>query len=587
AVGILINGSIPDLIGSKVECEYKPGVSTAATVYGPAQIQTCPLLPPENYQPIPPGTDHLSVSVAIKVNGTSVVSGSFIIYDCERTGQIHPKTSCMSCLSIRWKCYWDQENHLCLSSKDDSKPNLLESDASCPILTPSEAPPSPSGMAQDFTMILSNIQERERLECDFGTEPRYEAIWLDNSTVKCSGVTLFTNQRSQIYHLSLRRAGYFSSQREDIFIDSPQPMKVEVYNCGAGSSDCSQCWGREDQGHLCGWCENSCRPRDDCQPIRDVCPAPEIHKISPLRGPVEGGTLLTVQGRNLGRRPGRVKIFVGDVPCVVLPERYTVSVELVCRTGRSAHDRTDSVRVDVDQSGTGTSKESFAYLAPSVKSIYPDKGSRAGGTKVTIHGEHLNIGSQIRVKVNKTEECTITEKTDQMIKCIMPPTLEADTEPVTVCVEFEDHSCQDMELSTTYTYEKNPTISSIHPTKSFLSGGRTITVKGQGFDLVQSVTMHVLEIGQTNCTVLSPSTITCLSPESSQSQETSVQFVLNGVPYTGDSPSSSDDRPEEEDGEPQKEHFQLGYVEDPQFFTANKEKQIKHHSGEPLTLIIN
>lgn len=36
--------------------------------------------------------DHLTVSVAIKVNGTSVVSGTFIIYDCERTGAIHPKT---------------------------------------------------------------------------------------------------------------------------------------------------------------------------------------------------------------------------------------------------------------------------------------------------------------------------------------------------------------------------------------------------------------------------------------------------------------------------------------------------------------
>lgn len=33
-------------------------------------------------------------------------------------------------------------------------------------------------------------QQRESLECDFGTESRYEAIWLDNSTVKCSGVTV-------------------------------------------------------------------------------------------------------------------------------------------------------------------------------------------------------------------------------------------------------------------------------------------------------------------------------------------------------------------------------------------------------------
>lgn len=81
--------------------------------------------------------------------------------------------------------------------------------------------------------------------------------------------------------------------------------------------------------------------------------------------------------------------------------------------------------------------------------------------------------------------------------------------------------------------------------------------------------------------------ITCPSHASSQSQQTSVQFVLNGVLYTGDSPSSFDGDAEEEEGEPHKGHFLLEYMEDPQFFTANKEKLIKHHPGEPLTLIIN
>lgn len=45
-----------------------------------------------------------------------------------------------------------------------------------------------------------------------------------------------------------------------------------------------------------------------------------------------------------------------DVTLFLNPSR------LVCVTGRSAHDRTDIVQVDVDQSGTGTSKESFSYL---------------------------------------------------------------------------------------------------------------------------------------------------------------------------------------------------------------------------------
>uniref|UniRef100_A0A8P4GMN6 Plexin D1 n=1 Tax=Dicentrarchus labrax TaxID=13489 RepID=A0A8P4GMN6_DICLA len=475
-VGILINGSVPDLVGSRVECEYGPGVSTAATVhldYGTAQIQTCPLLPRENYQPILPGTDHLTVSVAIKVNGTSVVSGSFIIYDCERTGAIHPKTSCVSCLSTRWKCYWDQENHLCVSNKDESKHNLLE-------------------VSNSFSHMVHMSYKR--------------ILRVYSRQGKHSFVMLYYNNN------------YLSP--------TSHPLLVEVYNCKVGSSDCSQCWGREDQGHLCGWCENSCRPRDDCQPITDQCPAPEIHKIFPLRGPVEGGTLLTVQGRNLGRRAGAVKVSIGDVQCSLLPELYTVSVELVCVTGQSAHDRTDIVQVDVDQSGIGTSKESFSYLIPKLLSMEPKKGSRAGGTRVSIRGENLDIGSQVRVMVNNTLQCTITD------------------------------------------------------------GGRTITVKGQGFDLVQSVIMQVLEIGKT--VMVSNSMITCPSHASSQSQQTSVQFFLNGVLYTGDSPSSYDSgEAEDEDEETHKVHFQLEYVEDPQFFTANKEKLIKHHPGEPLTLIIN
>lgn len=58
-------------------------------------------------------TDHQAVSVAIKVNGTSVVSGSFIIYDCERTGAIHPKTSWVLAAPSYWIAskFSSRENH--------------------------------------------------------------------------------------------------------------------------------------------------------------------------------------------------------------------------------------------------------------------------------------------------------------------------------------------------------------------------------------------------------------------------------------------------------------------------------------------
>uniref|UniRef100_A0A4W5MVT8 Plexin D1 n=1 Tax=Hucho hucho TaxID=62062 RepID=A0A4W5MVT8_9TELE len=503
-VGILINGSVPDLVGSRVECDYGLGVVTAATVhldYGPAQIQTCPLLPRERYPNIPPGRDHLTVPVAIKVNGTSVVSGSFVIYDCERTGAIHPKTACISCLSTRWRCYWDQDSHSCLSAKDDSQHSLS---------LPSPLPPSPS---------------------------------------------------------------------------HPLSLSVEVYNCGVGNGDCSQCWGRENQGHLCGWCDNSCRPRNDCQYMNSQCPDPEITKISPRSGPLEGGTLLTVQGRNMGRRAEVVEVSIGIFPCQIIPDQYTVSVELVCVTGQAVDPTNDFVRITVDQKAMGVSKEAFSYLV-SLLSMEPRKGSRSGGTRVTIKGEHLDTGSQIRVKVNGTQECTILTLTEDTIECTMPAALHTHTEAVSVCVEFETIPCQRSELLTQYIYEKNPSISYIKPRQSYLSGGRTITVTGQGFDLVQSITMEVLGIGQAACKVQPPSMITCSSPASSQSQQATVEFFLNGVLYTGDSPVFYGPGQEEEE-EPHGGHFLLEYVEDPQFFTANKEKLIKHHPGEPLTLIIN
>lgn len=37
-----------------------------------------------------------------------------------------------------------------------------------------------------------------------------------------------------------------------------------------------------------------------------------------------------------------------------------------------------------------------------------------------------------------------------------------------VCVEFENLPCQSDDLSTIYTYKKNPTIFFIEPTKSYL-----------------------------------------------------------------------------------------------------------------------
>ncbi|KAJ8257496.1 hypothetical protein GJAV_G00186230 [Gymnothorax javanicus] len=588
-VGILINGSVPDLLGSRVECDYGLGFSTAATVHfdsGPSQIQTCPLLPREKYPRIPDDRDHIIVPMAIKVNGMSVVSGNFTIYDCEKTGMIHRKTACRSCLNARWRCYWNQEKNVCVSSKDDLKDNLLESPELCPSLVASEVPPSPSGTSQDIIVSLNNTEEGTALGCDFGNGQLYDVRWLSPAEVQCSGVTLTTTQRSQVFYLHLQRRDH-----PNTYIDSPIPVAVEVYNCGMGSADCSQCWGREDQGHLCAWCEGSCRPRDGCRPLRSQCPDPEVHKIWPLSGPMEGGTLLTIQGRNLGRRVEDVGVTIGAVPCRPLKDRYDVSVQLVCVTGASRLQISDVVSVTVAHNAEGRSQEVYTYLVPRIISMEPRNGSRSGGTRVAIRGEHLDAGSQVRVRVNDTEDCAIITRHSEVIVCKMPAADEPSADPVPVCVEFEKLPCQSDRLSALYTYEKDPSISNIHPTKSHLSGGRIITVTGQGFDLVQTVTMEVTGMdsrpAENACQVRSSTVIVCPSPPSPEAARAMVvRFFLNEVLYTGANPVPNG--AVEEDTELQGGHiFTMDYLEDPEFFTANKEEHIKHHPGAPLNLIIN
>lgn len=50
----------------------------------------------------------------------------------------------------------------------------------------------------------------------------------------------------------------------------------------------------------------------------------------------------------------------------------------------------------------------------------------------------------------------------------MPKAEHAHAELLEVCVEFEEQPCQEEYLSQTYSYEKNPYITSIHPERSFL-----------------------------------------------------------------------------------------------------------------------
>ncbi|XP_072136856.1 plexin-D1 isoform X1 [Mobula birostris] len=577
-IEITINGHVPQLMGRDVYCVYinveKTPVTIIKNVSHSSQIVYCPFLQKNKYPAFLLDQDHAIVTVAVEVGNRSIVTGNLTFYECDRTGKVHANTACGSCLQSNWSCHWCVPEHRCVSptamcSNITGGVPKLQNSTCCPQILPVQVQPVPTGSIQNFPVSISNsaLLQGSKLQCDFGHQV-CEARWFNSSHVLCEGVKLSTHNASQRFPIRLRL-----KEDSEKLIDNPSATSVEVYNCASGSSDCSECWGREDRGHQCVWCETtqSCKLKSECRQIVDNCPAPEIHRIEPVTGPLRGGTRLTIKGRNLGRRFSDIAggVWIGAIACIPLQEGYVVSAQIVCTTDRANKEFTDVVSVRVQEEAR--SSQRFSFLVPEVTKVVPDQGPKAGGTQITIRGKNLHIGSMVRVIVNGSKDCTNIKQTEYELVCVMPAINIAETAS-SICVQFENRGC--ISKNMTFKYRENPIIDSISPNTSYISGGRNITVKGQRFSLIQIAIMVVKNTGsaESRCFIMNDTVLICPSPTYSVST-VNVYFCINGILYREPGTYSQSGI-----------GFSMEYFSDPQF--SRKEKFIKHHKGEPLTLVI-
>ncbi|XP_068108861.1 plexin-D1 isoform X2 [Hyperolius riggenbachi] len=583
-----IAGNFPSLRLMNSSCDYGNGVRLLEPIVydkdAHQQYAHCSFLQREEFPEFPADEDHVNVTMAITVGGIRVAQSSFVIYDCMRTQRIHLKTPCTSCVTSHWNCSWCDNQHKCMSNASQCD-SVVESDMDCPQIMPTKLPPMPTGVVKDLALSVANfnLSQDVALECDFGSEQTFPAKWINSSSVLCSGVLLQTLDSSQKFSVNLQLAEY-----SDRFLDNPNKVTVEVYNCASDTTDCSRCLGRTDLHHMCTWSEGSasCRFTSELLPVQNTCPAPEIRKIEPLSGPLLGGTLLTIVGRNLGSRFSDIedKVKIGDVPCVPIRDRYLVSQVIVCETSEAAVELSDWVTLDVN--GGGRSKEKYSFMIPKVYSISPTLGPRAGGTKITISGKALDIGGGIRVLFNETLECRDLIRTESSIRCTAPAVATPST--MKVCIQVDRGACLNGSLM--FEYKEDPVVTSMDPRSSHMSGGRIITLTGERFDLAQDVKIKIKNYngGQMNCSVISNTVITCPSPTAPnttmEKKNISLGFYINGV-FLSNRQAELGDNPTEENL--MDTTFILEYHPDPTFSTNNKEKFFKHHPGDPLTLMIH
>uniref|UniRef100_A0A4W4HSD3 Plexin-B1 n=1 Tax=Electrophorus electricus TaxID=8005 RepID=A0A4W4HSD3_ELEEL len=461
--------------GEAYSCFFEEARSTA---FISGTMVICSTPPGHRAPPVPPGQGR---GFQLHTDNFSHFSSSLF---CWRR--------CTGCVSSRWRCNWCVHQHVCTHKTTCDQGVLVYNQHvselyACPCVESVEGSSLlPINTERKITLVARNLHLYQvRHECHLRTPPTPHIA-------PCSPAWTFLS--SSVF------AGRLCwSPRLCVCVC----FTVRLYNCSVGRADCSRCYTAEPL-YDCTWCEGSrsrCVHRDSCTAhIQHICPAPHIHLVCPLSGPVEGGTLITISGSNLGQRTEDIQhsVTVAGAPCTVLPSRYEISSRytIVCETTVSGAERRGQVSVEVKGGGSGQSAQHFHYQDPVLLSMSPLKGPISGGTLLTIVGRGLMTGQGDYDHGEFNSFVYSSPKwEDERIECVTSGSNKTGEHGVSVQFGRTERHLK----TALYHYTPDPNITNAFPSKSFLSGGRVIRVYGQNLDVVQEPRIRYSAVAFTLC----------------------------------------------------------------------------------------
>ncbi|XP_036435387.1 plexin-B3 [Colossoma macropomum] len=471
---------------------------------------TCQSPPPKLLPPTPRGSDHMTVRLALMFGEVTISHTNITFYDCHAVGRLNATSPCMACVSSVWPCHWcagDElctHNHTCpqqhmiFNSREQREPRGADS---CPCVWALESSPLiPVGFDTQLSLQGKNLdifKDEKDYKCVVVIEGQElmlpatldRSIETGSRVFKCAAhkFTYTVKQLEYLAPIYLQRG----AQR----IDSAPHLRLKLYNCSIGQSDCSQCRAVSEE-YGCVWCGGDtpgCVFNQSCPSAAvDTCPPPLITEVHPLTGPLEGGILLTILGSNLGQRYQDIQagVTVAGVACRPLPEAYRISTQIVCELQPTMQVAAGPVVVAVGHSELGQSPQTFTYQDPQLTRIVPSKGPMAGGTRLTVHGSQLLTGqsTDLRAFVG-SQPCHIMDGvSDTQLVCRTSHSNQTAGVSVRVLFGRAERTVHNV----VFHYLEDPVITGAAPAESFYGGGRNITVTGHNLDVVQQPMMSIL-----------------------------------------------------------------------------------------------
>ncbi|XP_076344644.1 plexin-B-like isoform X2 [Tachypleus tridentatus] len=594
----LVINQLPNLpFGAHYLCVFGNSATVRARVTGAGLACTTPRV--EGRPPILPEKDHVTVDLAVRSSETNTdfLHKPFAFYDCS----VHK--TCSACVTSLWACSWClQENH-CMHNVDSCRRTIITGENNpqnsimkgrhyCPSFAVNEEILLPNGIRKEIALDGKNLPgSLDDFHCIIEIEGAKQQVLarIYGNKIICAE-TLY-RYKAKVQQLNVTLTVFWHG---DIYIDQMIVTLFKCYLLGShgGQSDCSLCLTR-DPKFQCAWCGNQCHYSDLCIKAPALrCPSPRVDWIHPLSGPVEGGTLIAIEGSNLGTNEQEIsnKITVGGIPCIVV--EYSVSVRVVCRTGPSERPRTAEVMVG-NNAGVTVAQEQFLYKEVKLRSVDPVTGPQAGGTRLYLSGENLNVGSQMAIYLDGLP-CVVdrTLASNSQVSC---RTTRAPTPDYSISALIFIIDNATLLLPNPFTYTVNPTILRIYPLKSFASGGRSVTVVGTSLQAIQQPRMAIFNnetlLNETVCVVISNTQMVCPSP--SLSRDAVPSLLTHGKRNTGmhleelkfrigffmDDVTSV----RELQANFPTLHSDMVYVPDPRFFSFNG-NGIKLYKGESLVI---
>uniref|UniRef100_A0A8C9VTK0 Plexin A2 n=1 Tax=Scleropages formosus TaxID=113540 RepID=A0A8C9VTK0_SCLFO len=407
---------------------------------------------------------------------------------CETRGltpfYFHPRR-CLSCVNSAFRCHWCKYRNLCTHdptscSFQEGRVNASED---CPQLVRSEEILIPAGEVKPITLKARNLPQPQSgqrgYECVLniqGVSHRVTALRFNSSSVQCQNSS-YLYEGMKISELPVDFSVVWNG---NFIIDNPENIRgtLHLYKCAAQRDSCGMCLKAERKFH-CGWCsgEGRCTLRHHCPApthagrwldlsSRNVkCTNPRITEVTPISGPPEGGTRVTIHGMNLGLAFSELvgNVEVAGVQCTPIEDGYIIAEQIVCEMDATPHgSKPGPVRLCIGECKPELrtlSAQLYSFVMPSVVGLSPSRGPESGGTKVTILGENLGAGSSVDRDPSPCRR-TMTE-----IVCYSAPSVTG-VGSVQISVSVDRARVKE---SLTFEYIDDPTVQRVEPEWSIAS----------------------------------------------------------------------------------------------------------------------